>query len=82
MPSFPGEKFLKMSTSSSRWQDWEKDIHKTFWRKFYEDPEVSAPTPTGKLELYSQALADNFPTDMERPPSLNGLRRVKCMMKD
>jgi len=38
-------------------------------RKFYEDPENNPlRTPSGKLEFYSQRLADNFPGDMERPP--------------
>jgi trimethylamine-N-oxide reductase (cytochrome c) len=26
------------------------------------------PTPTGKLEFYSTALAKHFPDDVERPP--------------
>jgi molybdopterin guanine dinucleotide-containing S/N-oxide reductase-like protein len=48
-------------------KDWQKDV--CFWRKFYEDPENNpAPTPTGKLEIFSQALADAFPNDKERPP--------------
>jgi len=36
---------------------------------FYNDP-VKNPlaTPTGKLELYSAALAEHFPDDEERPP--------------
>ncbi len=38
-------------------------------RKFYEDPEKNPlETPSGKLEFYSQRLAENFPDDMERPP--------------
>ena len=38
-------------------------------REFYDDPEKNPlSTPTGKLEFYSQALADNFPGDEERPP--------------
>ncbi len=48
-------------------KDWESDV--SFWTKFHDDPENNpAPTPTGKLELYSQSLADAFPTDTERPP--------------
>jgi molybdopterin guanine dinucleotide-containing S/N-oxide reductase-like protein len=48
-------------------RDWQKDV--SFWRKFYEDPEANpAPTPTGKLEIYCERLAENFPTDTERPP--------------
>lgn len=38
-------------------------------RGFYEDPEnFPLDTPSGKLEFYSQALADNFPDDKERQP--------------
>ncbi len=38
-------------------------------RKFYEDPENNPlRTPTGKLEFYSQRLAEQFPGDKERPP--------------
>jgi anaerobic selenocysteine-containing dehydrogenase len=50
-------------------KDWENDLPKALWRKFYEDPENNPiPTLSGKMELYSQALADAFPTDTERPP--------------
>jgi molybdopterin guanine dinucleotide-containing S/N-oxide reductase-like protein len=46
-------------------QDWEKDPPGL--RKFYEDP-VANPlkTPSGKLEIYSERLAQNFPDDKER----------------
>jgi molybdopterin guanine dinucleotide-containing S/N-oxide reductase-like protein len=38
-------------------------------RLFYEDPEKNPlETPSGKLEFYSQKLADSFPDDEERPP--------------
>ncbi len=38
-------------------------------RLFYEDPEKNPlKTPTGKLEFFSQRLADHFPDDKERPP--------------
>jgi anaerobic selenocysteine-containing dehydrogenase len=38
-------------------------------RQFYEDPENNPlGTPSGKLEFYSQRLADHFPDDEERPP--------------
>lgn len=48
-------------------EGWENDS--PGFRKFYEDPENNPlPTPTGKLEFYSQALADHFPNDLERPP--------------
>ncbi len=48
--------------------DWEKAP--PGWRTFYEDP-VNNPlkTPSGKLEFYSERLAENFPDDKERPPS-------------
>jgi molybdopterin guanine dinucleotide-containing S/N-oxide reductase-like protein len=47
-------------------EDWEKDSPGL--RKFYEDPEKNPlPTPTGKLEFYSAALAKHFPDDKERP---------------
>jgi molybdopterin guanine dinucleotide-containing S/N-oxide reductase-like protein len=36
---------------------------------FYTDPVKNPlPTPSGKLEFYSQRLADNFPDDKERGP--------------
>ena len=36
---------------------------------FYEDPEGNPlRTPTGKIEFYSQRLAEHFPDDDERPP--------------
>jgi anaerobic selenocysteine-containing dehydrogenase len=38
-------------------------------RLFYEDPEKHPlETPSGKLEYYSQRLADKFPDDEERQP--------------
>ena len=47
--------------------DWEKVP--AGMRLFYEDPEKnSLGTPSGKLEFYSQRLADAFPDDEERPP--------------
>jgi len=37
--------------------------------KFYEDPEANPlPTPSGKLEFYSERLAKYFPDDKERGP--------------
>jgi trimethylamine-N-oxide reductase (cytochrome c) len=47
--------------------DWEKDTpHLSAW---HNDPK-SAPftTPSGLVEFYSTALAENFPDDTERPP--------------
>jgi molybdopterin guanine dinucleotide-containing S/N-oxide reductase-like protein len=38
-------------------------------RNFAEHPDkYPLSTPTGKLEFYSQRLADHFPDDQERPP--------------
>lgn len=49
-------------------QDWEDDPAGLI--KFYEDPESNPlPTPSGKLEFYSERLAKHFPDDKERPPS-------------
>jgi molybdopterin guanine dinucleotide-containing S/N-oxide reductase-like protein len=43
--------------------------HPVALRGFAEDPEKHPlTTPTGKLEFFSQRLADNFPDDTERPP--------------
>ena len=48
-------------------KDWESDP--PGFRKFFEDPKQSPlPTPSGKLEFYSEALAKAFPDDLERPP--------------
>ncbi len=47
--------------------DWHK--HGIALRAFADDPESNRlSTPTGKLEFYSQRLADHFPGDEERPP--------------
>ncbi len=36
---------------------------------FYEDPEANPlSTPSGKIEFYSERLAEHFPADQERPP--------------
>ncbi len=38
-------------------------------RQFYDDPEnFPLDTPSGKIEFYSAALAENFPDDKERGP--------------
>jgi trimethylamine-N-oxide reductase (cytochrome c) len=48
-------------------KDWEDDPPGL--RKFYEDPEkYPLPTPSGKLEIYSERLARHFPDDKERQP--------------
>jgi trimethylamine-N-oxide reductase (cytochrome c) len=47
--------------------DWKK--HRAGMIEFYEDPKKDKlQTPSGKIEFYSQRLADNFPDDKERPP--------------
>ncbi len=63
------------------WEEFKKNSYFCFpidknWEKgpvglelFYKDPEKNPlPTPSGKLEFYSERLAKNFPDDMERPP--------------
>ena len=47
--------------------DWKEDPSGLI--AFYQDP-VKNPlkTPSGKLEFYSQRLAEHFPDDKERPP--------------
>ncbi|WP_165050950.1 MULTISPECIES: molybdopterin-dependent oxidoreductase [unclassified Adlercreutzia] len=46
------------------WQDIPAGMY-----NFYNDPEnYPLQTPSGKLELFSQALADHFPDDKERQP--------------
>jgi len=48
-------------------KDWENDS--PGFRKFYEDPEKNPlATPSGRLEFYSERLAEHFPDDKERPP--------------
>ena len=47
-------------------KDWQE--HRAGLGNFYNDPEkYPLSTPTGKLELYSERLARNFPDDSERP---------------
>jgi trimethylamine-N-oxide reductase (cytochrome c) len=51
--------------TEKNWQD----NYVVGWRGFYENPEkYPLKTPTGKMEFYSQKLADTFPDDDERPP--------------
>jgi len=57
------KKYYVYSTAA----DWEGDP--PGFRKFYEDPEkYPLVTPSGKLEFYSERLAEAFPDDKERPP--------------
>ncbi|MEZ4644881.1 MAG: molybdopterin-dependent oxidoreductase [Chloroflexota bacterium] len=47
--------------------DWEEGP--SGLREFYDDPENHPlDTPSGKIEFYSEALAENFPDDKERGP--------------
>jgi trimethylamine-N-oxide reductase (cytochrome c) len=47
-----------------KWQDYPPLL-----RAFHDDPENNPlETPSGKLEFYSQKLAECFPNDEERPP--------------
>jgi molybdopterin guanine dinucleotide-containing S/N-oxide reductase-like protein len=49
-------------------KDWEQDPAGLI--KFYQDPKANPlPTPSGKLEFYSERLARYFPDDKERPPT-------------
>ena len=45
-------------------EDWER---RPGFRRFYQNG-VGLTTPSSKIEFYSQALAENFPQDNERPP--------------
>jgi len=48
-------------------EDWEDDTAGLY--DFYKDPEANPlPTPSGKLEFYSERIAKYFPDDQERPP--------------
>jgi anaerobic selenocysteine-containing dehydrogenase len=47
--------------------DWEED--KAGMHAFADDPKANPlQTPSGLLEIYSEALATTFPYDLERPP--------------
>ena len=46
-------------------EDWEEDP--VGLRPFYDDPEKNPlPTPSGKLEFYSERIAKYYPDDTER----------------
>ena len=56
--------------------DWKKK--EIGMRKFYEDPQNNPlHTPSGKLEFYSQRLAEKFPGDTERPPLPHWIEKGK-----
>ncbi len=69
-----GEKLVKWADLEEKkyWiyptaEDWKADPPGL--RLFYQDPQKNPlPTPSGKLEFYSERLAKNFPHDKERPP--------------
>ncbi|MCL1828180.1 MAG: molybdopterin-dependent oxidoreductase [Oscillospiraceae bacterium] len=46
------------------WEKWPAGLY-NFWKDPVKNP---LPTPTGKLEFYSESLAKAFPDDEERPP--------------
>ena len=49
---------------SDKWEEYPAGLH-----EFYKDPVKNPlPTPTGKLEFYSESLEEAFPDDKERPP--------------
>jgi trimethylamine-N-oxide reductase (cytochrome c) len=53
--------------------DWERNPG---LRRFYETG-TGLKTPSGKIEFYSERLAQNFPNDNERPPCCSLLRKAK-----
>jgi trimethylamine-N-oxide reductase (cytochrome c) len=49
-------------------ENWE-EVAVNGFEPFYRDPEANPlDTPTGKLEFYSESLAEGFPDDVERGP--------------
>jgi trimethylamine-N-oxide reductase (cytochrome c) len=49
--------------------EWKDDPSENALMNFARDPQkYSLGTPTGKLEYYSERLAEHFPNDTERPP--------------
>jgi len=60
---FMGKKYYVVPTDP----EWKK--YQPVLKAFHADPENNPlTTPTGKLEFYSQKLAEHFPDDEERPP--------------
>jgi len=55
--------------------DWEQDPAGLYL--FYKDPVANPlPTPTGKLEFYSESLARHFPRTPRDRPFPSGLKRA------
>ncbi len=60
---FKEQKYFLYNTA----EDWKEVI--PGMRRFHDNPEkFPLPTPTGKLEFYSEELNKHFPDDKERPP--------------
>jgi len=58
------EKDYMVLPVSKSWKDLPAGLY-----EFYKDPVKNPlPTPSGKLEFYSESLAKYFPNDEERPP--------------
>ena len=58
------EKRYFVSPTDPNWESYPAGMN-----EFYKDPEKHPlMTPSGKLEFYSQRLAEHFPDDEERPP--------------
>ena len=58
------EKDYMVIPVSKSWKDVPAGLY-----EFYKDPEANPlPTPSGKLEFYSESLDKAFPCDEERPP--------------
>ncbi|MGI5939247.1 MAG: molybdopterin-dependent oxidoreductase [Thermoleophilia bacterium] len=69
---FEDKKYFVFPTA----HDWEDDTPGL--RDFHDDPVAHPlPTPTGKLEFYSEALAQHFPYDAERPPYPKWIERTE-----
>jgi anaerobic selenocysteine-containing dehydrogenase len=66
------EKKYYIVPSDPNWRDRPAGMY-----NFYKDPEKHPlPTPTGKLEIYSQRLAEKFPDDKERGPLPRWIERT------